>query len=265
MAAACPPPPTHPPRSAGGTTDAAVGAIVPDALPFDVAEIVLGRLVTGPRPLSADGAVIGHGLPRGLIAINRLRALLLHPCTSYAARDATWRYLIMRARGDGSAWVVAAAGVALPGLRRAAARLGRDHLDPADVQAELLAGFLTAMHRIDLDEARVCPRLCNAAYAAARAALAWREPATCGELDLLTTAAAPTQQFGHPDLVLARAVAAGVITAAEADLIGTTRLEDVTIDEYARRAGWSYQAACKKRQRAEKRLVATLRAARADW
>ncbi len=261
MAAACPPPPARTTRSAPG---AKIPAIVPDALPFDVAEIALGHLVADPHPLCADGAVIGHGLPWGLIPINRLRVLLLHPSTDYAARDATWRYLITRARGDGPAWVVAVAGVALPGLRAAAARLGRDHLDPADVQAELLTGFLTAVHGIDLDERRVCARLCNAAYVAARAALACREPASCGELDLLTSSAAPPEQFGHPDLVLARAVAAGVITAVEADLIGTTRLEDVTIDEYARRAGWSYQAACKKRQRAERRLVATLRAAKAD-
>ena len=59
-------------------------------------------------------------------------------------------------------------------------------------------------------------------------------------------------------MVLARAVAAGVITAAEAELIGATRLEDVSVAGYAQRLGKAPKAVYKARDRAEERLVAAI-------
>jgi hypothetical protein len=69
----------------------------------------------------------------------------------------------------------------------------------------------------------------------------------------------PHLQWGHPDLVLADAVAEGVITAAEAELIGATRLEDRTLHEVARSLGLPYETVKKARLRAEQRLVHFLR------
>jgi hypothetical protein len=69
---------------------------------------------------------------------------------------------------------------------------------------------------------------------------------------------APTA--GHPDLVLARAVTAGVITAFEAELIGATRLEGVSVAGYAQGLGKAVKAVYKARDRAEERLVAAIRA-----
>jgi hypothetical protein len=69
---------------------------------------------------------------------------------------------------------------------------------------------------------------------------------------------------GHPDLVLARAVADGALTQADAALIGTTRLEAVTLIDAATARGQSYAAVRKARARAERRLVTYLRDADAD-
>ncbi len=51
-----------------------------------------------------------------------------------------------------------------------------------------------------------------------------------------------------------------MLTAAEAELVGETRLGGVAPRELAQRWGVSYEALKKRRQRAEARLVAWLRA-----
>ena len=226
--------------------------------PLDVADTSFFMLTTGPGGLSVDGRRLGHGLPRRRIGLDELPAILMHPATSFETRDETWRHLVTRARTEGPAWVVGAVGVALPGLRAAAHRLRRVHR--GDAEAEVLFGFLTALRVIDLGQPRVCPRLCNAAYTAARAALRASEPAASGEANFAPGSVLPPSPFGHPDFVIARAVRAGVITAREADLIGATRLEDVSLADYARRLGRTPAAVYQIRARAEARLVAALRA-----
>ncbi len=68
----------------------------------------------------------------------------------------------------------------------------------------------------------------------------------------------PPALAAHPDLVLARAVRAEVLTDAESDLIGMTRLEDVSLAEAAVCLGITANAAKIRRQKAEARLAAFL-------
>jgi hypothetical protein len=68
-------------------------------------------LCAGPQPLSVDGTEIGHGLPRRLIPLPELAAILMHPSCGFEARDAVWRLLVERARTGDAAWVVGAVGV----------------------------------------------------------------------------------------------------------------------------------------------------------
>jgi hypothetical protein len=219
--------------------------------PFDVAANSFRLLTTGPEPLSIDGAALGEGLPRRRIALSELASILMHPSCGYTASDRVWRLLIEQTRTGGPAWVVGAAGVALPGLRQAAYRL---RMFPGDVQAELLTAFLAALRTVKPGGAKVAQRLLSATFTTARAALRADEPirseAPAGPL-------APTP--GHPDLVLARAVAAQVITVAEADLIGATRLEGVSVAGYAEQLGKAAKAVYKARDRAEARLVTAIR------
>src|SRR5207248_11009858 len=68
----------------------------------------------------------------------------------------------------------------------------------------------------------------------------------------------PPAPYGRPDLVLVRAVAAGVIGAEEADLIGTVYLEDVSVAEYADRAGVCRWTVYKRLSAAKDRLLQAL-------
>ena len=234
----------------------ALAEVVGSAL--TVADNVFRTLVDGPRPLAVDGRRLGWGLPRRMIALDELKVILLHPATDADARNGVWRHLVRQARTGGPAWVVGAVGVAMPALRRMAARLAVDYQgDTADLDAELLAGFLAALRTIDLDAPKVITRLCSPAFHAARRL---RNADVAARSGTVTTfaAAPPPAPYGHPDLVLARAVAAGVITATEARVIGTTRLEEVSLDEYAAATGATYAAVAKCRKRGEAKLVAAL-------
>jgi hypothetical protein len=222
--------------------------------PFDVAATALRLLTTGLEPLSVDGAVLGGGLPRRRIVLSELASVLMHPSCGHATSDRVWRLLVERANTDGPAWKVGAVGVALPGLRQAAYRLR--HYS-GDVQAELLTGFVAALCTVNPSAVRVVQRLLSAAFTTARSELRASEPRR--ESDHLdTTALWP--MAGHPDVVLARAVMAGVITADDAELIGATRLAGASVADYAAIVGKGDKAIYKARDRAEGLLVAALRA-----
>jgi hypothetical protein len=244
-------------RSTVPAAESAVPRIVRGTAPLDVLETTFRLLTAGPEPLSIDGAEIGHGLPAGRIGLHELAAILMHPSCGFTASDTVWRHLIAHARTGEAAWVVGAFGVALPGLRAAARRLARSHT--GDVQAEVLAGFTVALRKVNPAGPGVAQRLCSTALVEARRKLRETEPARVDVTGPAPGSTPPPAPSGHPDFVLAHAVAAGVITTAEADLIGATRLEDVPLADYAERHGKGYWAAHKARARAEERLVAAIR------
>ena len=233
-----------------------------DAL--DAADAAFRLLCEGPRPLSVHASRLAPGLPDRPVPVTELRVLLLHPATSSAARNAVWAELVRRARAGDPAWTVALAGIALPGLRRAAAALAPAYRgEAADLRAEVLTGFLTAMRALDLDDLEAVPlasRLCWAArragerLACADAAWAGRRAGLGDQVD------APDLPGGHPDLVLARAVRQGVLTAGQAELIGRNRLEGVPLSQIAAETGISHSALCNRRRRAEKALADAIRA-----
>jgi hypothetical protein len=101
-------------------------------------------------------------------------------------------------------------------------------------------------------------RLCRSAfYAGARAryahdAYAVRHVSLTAVAD---HAAAPPRPYGHPDLVLADAIAKGVINAREAELIGGTRIDKQSLKHVAAQLDIPYQTAKWQRRQAEPRLV----------
>jgi len=225
---------------------------------LDVARDTFTWLVTGPAPLSIDGRRF-PGLPRRSVALDELRDRLLARQCPQATRDAVWAHLVACSRDRGASWTVGAVGVALPALTSVAARLSaRLAGDPAEVHAEVLRGFLTELSVIDLGRPRIMLRLRWAAYRCGHAALseALGGPTPTG---LGSRSCPPIQPWGHPDLVLARAVAEGVLTRIEADLIGATRLEEMPLADWARARGVGLKTTYSTRERAERRLVAYLR------
>lgn len=223
--------------------------------PLNSADAAFRLLTQGPQPLAVDGRRIGGSLPHRRIPLDELKRLLLRPSTGVRTRDAAWAVLVTRARRCGPSWVIGAAGVAMPALRRAAGALARGYGgDPADIDAEVLAGFLEALYTVDLSRPAVAVRLRWAAYRAG-AAFRYAETAACPPQEIPVFAAPPPRPWGHPDLVLADAVAQGVVSAADAALIAATRLESVPLTRAARDLDIPYDTARMRRSRAESRVA----------
>ncbi|WP_433431992.1 hypothetical protein [Nonomuraea sp. CA-141351] len=228
--------------------------------PLDIAETSFRLLATGPGGLTLDCAGLAPDLPQGEVGLLELRRLLTSRAVVNDTRDAVWRELVTRSRQLGAAWTVAAVGMAIPALRMIAGALTRHAptADVADLDTEILTGYLRALQRIDLAGPNVRPRLCGAAQHAGERAV--RDYASeAGRHLPLHESAPPPRPWGHPDLVLIDAVASGVLSELDAELIGLTRLERMPLRQAAARLGLSEAAARKRRQRCEPQLIAALR------
>jgi hypothetical protein len=223
------------------------------------AERAFTFLTVPPAPLALDGRVVGHGLPARHIPLDELRERLVHdPATGYAAKDAAWHLLIDHARTWGPAWVIAAVGMALPALSGMARRLSAGHATQADdIASELLAGFLAALRSADLSGPAPYARLCWAGWRAALAVRGGDAPAELPDLPE-PSANTPARPYGHPDLILGRAVRAGVISAEQAELISATRLGRVLLEEVAARRGIPASVLRMRRRRGELALLRAL-------
>jgi hypothetical protein len=231
-------------------------------------------LVAPPTTLVLDGTNL-PGLPPEPLDMPSLRRLLLAHDVPADTRDTVWRELVRRARrpgSEGQTWTVIAAGMALPGLTAAAGRLCRGWRgDTADLDAEVLAGFLAHLAALDLAGPRVVGLLVDAGLRAGRRSRARAIESTTIDVDwaadVATRAVWPTvsaQAGGHPDWVLARAVVAGVLDRTEARLIGATRLEDLPLPEVAAALRIDPGRAADWRWRAETRLAAAIRTGEID-
>ena len=121
--------------------------------PFDAADAAFRLLCAWPQPLALHAAKVAAGLPDRPVPLDELRVLLLHPSTSARARNQVWAELVRRARAGYPGWTVGLAGIAMPGLRRAVGSLAAAWRgDPADLQAEVLTGFLAAVRALDPDD-----------------------------------------------------------------------------------------------------------------
>ena len=231
--------------------------------PLDSADASFRALTTGPQPLALHTASLGPGLPDRLVPLDELRALLLHPATGARARNKVWAELVRRARSGPACWVVGLVGVAMPGLRRAAATLSAGYRgDPDDLHTEILTGFLAAMRALDIDDLDRVPlasRLCWAAWRAGQALACADARYAAARRDLPGSYDAPYMPWGHPDFVLATAVTRGVLTPAQAELIGRNRLEGIPLAQIAAETGISHTALCNQRKRAEKAITDAIR------
>ena len=248
------------PPAATGTAAARYPAGPLDAL--DAADAAFRLLTTGPAPLAVHASRLAAGLPDRPVPLDELRVLLLHPATTARARNRVWAELVRRARTGDPAWVIGLTGIALPGLRRAVASLAAAYRgDPADLQAEVLTGFLAALRGLDpddLDSVPLASRLCWAAWRAGKALAYANADYASRRRDLDDQSGAPELPWGHPDFVLAAAVRKRVLTRAQAELIGRNRLEGVPLSQIATEQNMSHAALCNRRKRAEKALTGAI-------
>jgi hypothetical protein len=219
---------------------------------LQVAQYIFTRSAGEPTTLWLDGTQFDD-LPDGRLLLLPLRDQLLRPSTTPATRDAVWRELIVRARARES-WLVAAMGMAMPGLRRAVRQLvvglGGDR---DDLESAVAEGFVTAVHTVDLGDASLCARLVSAGRKAGAKQL-HQHAAFDAVVGSPHASQEPQPPWGHPDFVLLDAVAAGVLSMPEARLIGVTRLERVSIAELAADLGMPTNTLVKRRHRAEARI-----------
>lgn len=222
--------------------------------PLAVVEREFHRLA--PDHLVLHGTDVNAWLEDRPYTLLELRGILMREGTPYEVRDGVWRKVIRAARLSGD-WMVGALGLCMPALRavsrRASRGLGAGAVD--EVESAAVAAVVAEVRVINLDYARLAWYLrCRAQRGVLRARK--RElaaPAAVGPAG--QERKAETQAEGHPDLVLAQAVRAGVLSAVEAHLIGETRLGSASLAQAAVGLGISYKAAAKRRERAEARLV----------
>lgn len=221
------------------------------------AEKAFALLTCEPDPLAFDARPV-PGLPDTMLPLDELRKLLVYERYDSDTTDGLWRQLAHHARECGPAWVVGAIGVALPALTHLAAKISRGHAHHADdVDSEVLAGFLQALRTAALNPPRLWLRLCWAAWRAGAAVV----KADDGEelpLDLPSGSRSPKMPYGHPDLLLGRAAAAGLISAEAAELISATRFGDALIEQLAAEIGVAASALRMRRRRAERVLAAAV-------
>jgi hypothetical protein len=227
-----------------------------DTQVLDTLSMTFRLLTTGPAPLAVHGREIHPDLPQRLIPLDELRDILLASTTTNAVRNAALAELIRRAKREGGAWTVGLSGVLLPGLRSVAGRLARRFPgDTDDLDAEVLVGFLDALDRVQPAGEHLASRLLGPAYRHARRSRLVELEQTLPRIPDSVAANIPARPWGHPDLVLARAVKAGAISAGEAELIGASRLEDADLVTFALAEGCSIDVIRHRRHRAERRLV----------
>lgn len=201
------------------------------------------------------------GLPAAFLTLQELRGWLLeHPGPDhYAARNAVWHDLIVAARHD-PAWMTAALGMALPALVRAAGHLARGHHEQRDdIDAEMVTALMTAARRLDLDAEGLYEKLRWHALRAGMDVRAQDEPYQLVPDVEQIAGAAPRLPYGHPDLIVARAVAADIIDASDAELIMLTRLDRTPLHVVATQQGLDAATARMRRLRAERALVDAVR------
>ncbi|WP_034261855.1 hypothetical protein [Actinospica robiniae] len=227
-------------------------------LPLNVIRRAFATQLAAPRPLALDGALLGAGLPARVLPLHEIKSLLMSPQTPAAAKRALWGAVIARSKAGMSEWTTAALGLAYPGLAtvfRRACKNGPGNWQ--DIQAELVTEFLVALGEIDVSDPQIhdvagwlCARALSASWKARKA------EETKAESLSSHSAAIGLFPAGHPDHVLEHAVALGVLTAQQADLIGRIYLEDEHHTALASRYGISVATLYRRRQEAVTALAA---------
>ncbi|MFI2279652.1 hypothetical protein [Nocardia beijingensis] len=225
-------------------------------------KIAAEALPTDPRPVPTPGVA-----PAGPVRTwGQLRERLWDSATPMVEVDAIWVWLLDRVRGEDEGAMLACAGLAAPMLSRTANEYATSSTTARhDIESEVLTAFLGHLPRVGVDEPGVWHRLRWGAYRAMlKAAYQQRIGVTVvADLDrdlapLGERVQAIVAGPGHPETVLAQAVAAGVISQEAAELIAASRWEGRSLTALAAERGVSLWKLRKARPRAERALLAWL-------
>ncbi|MFI5808619.1 hypothetical protein [Streptomyces sp. NPDC051561] len=234
--------------------------------PFDQLDTALLQLASEPRPLSLPSELMSASEPGVFWPVDLVRARMAHPSTPSVVRDRVWAEIVRRRLVFGEPWGTVGVAMALPSLRRALARLPRlAEVEHGELEQEVLAAVTEELVAVDPYEEpfQVGLRLVRAGDRAAHrvvyAALRERRlrPQPLDERCVVPQPFAGGSQ-AQVYAVLERAVAAGVLSAAESELIAGTRLDGQSSKAVALAAGMSVRAMFRRRAAAEQRLAKAL-------
>jgi hypothetical protein len=231
--------------------------------PFDTLRAAFEALAAEPCPLSIPARELaGLIVPARDVALPEIKRAVWDKSARPAVKRALWAAVVRRAQAGDASWTLAAAGLAYPAL--AGKVLRACQANPADIhelQAEVLVEFLTALGQLDMDDPRVVDVAGWLAWRAFFASRAFRRAeaaaAAAGSVPL-AHGTMPLFPAGHPDVVLARAVRAGVIDRDEADWIGRTCLEQEDPKAVAREYGIALSTFYRRRLEAGRKLAAAI-------
>lgn len=222
---------------------------------------VLDAVETAFDRLAADPDTPRVRTVEGRLPLPIVRSILTDPATPVPVADAIWRTLIGCARwrgGDGN-YLLAVVGCALPRIRSGIWHATRNRAVDRDEAAQAaLAAFTEAVMTLEpLPDVEVLDELVRHARNAAQrvADHVKRDRLTLRPLPSSTPPPAPA---GHVDFVLADLVHDGVITRAEADLIGRHRIEGASIRRIAADQGTYPMRLCRVLKDAETRVITAL-------
>jgi hypothetical protein len=248
---ALPSTPKHPWENAVST------ALTTYDLPLNCLRRAFDTLMNAPRPLSLDGGEIGAGLPDRTLELREIKALLMTRRTAATAKRALWAAVVDRSQAGQAQWTTVAAGLAYPALVSSFNLACKNTPgDWQELQAELVAEFLVALAEIDVADPRIKD---VAGCLSSRALSASWKARTADECGIKTATAPgavmPLFPAGHPDIVLARAVRAGVLTETESDIIGRLYLEDQRVEDVAAALSIPLSTFYRRRNAAVQRLA----------
>lgn len=238
--------------------------------PFTLLERTFRELCRGPRPLALPSRLVHPAIAttersRG-IPLDHVRAALRAAGPNSQLARRVWPELLRRAQAPrGHAWLVAAAALAVPSLRRVKSRRRWGGLvELADLEQEMLWGFVRELRLVDAADPAAfnCLRRAAdlAAYHLLRQAKQHRrnivpvDPATLARLE--EASSPPSWDTG----LLERAIAARVIDDADAELIATSRIDRVPVRRIVEGSQSRIRAAYRRRAAAEQRLADAIRA-----
>jgi hypothetical protein len=221
-----------------------------------------------PLTLDCDALVAATGadcdLPAGKVPLTKLRAWLLANPHNYQARDLVWRELVTLARTGAPHWVIAAVGMAMPALIPFAGQLTAGHRgDPADIDNEILTGFLEALRNtVDLDQPAVYATLVYAGlHAGEKTRIEQRVYVPVDDIEhAVPGPRLPQRPYGHPDLLVERAAALGLIDAEDVQPWIYTRLARHSVPRTADDLGLPADLLRMRLSRADDRIAHAVRA-----
>lgn len=177
--------------------------------------------------------------------MDEVRVLLLKRQTSWVTKDAVWQELIRRAHATPEPWTTVAAAMMMPGLKHIGNKLGaRFPGERNDLDSEILEGFLQALDVAGAQAPKVYGQLYWAAFRRGHEVCNAERRRAMNRSELTDTATNVRPASGHPDLVLADALLAGVVTRQQADLVSDVLLDHDDRTTVGKRLGMSrYQVA----------------------